>query len=58
MNKDEIASLLVASNQDIVRAFEQEIDAEGNLNEDERKLLLRFTNLARKGAGMPEVAVQ
>lgn len=56
--KDEVAALLATSDQDLVRAFEQEIDAENEKNPDERRLILRFMNLARKGAGMPEVAVQ
>ncbi len=56
--KDEVAALLVTSDQDLVRAFEDECKAGLEENADERKLILRFFNLARKGAGMPLVAVQ
>lgn len=56
--KDEVAALWATSDQDLVRAFEKEIDAENEENPDERRLMMRFINLARKGAGMPELAVQ
>lgn len=58
MNEDEAKVLLATSDQDLVRALEQETEPEKIEEENERKLILRFFNLARKGAGMPLVAVQ
>jgi hypothetical protein len=58
MNKDEIAALLVTSDQDLVRAMEAEFHLERETDPDKRRLMIRIVNLMRKGAGMPEVAVQ
>lgn len=46
------------SDQDLVHAVEKELNVGQEENEGERRFMLRFMNLARKGAGLPEVAVQ
>lgn len=54
----EIEALNSLSDQDLVIAMEKEMDAGNEKDEPTRRFMLRFMNIARRGAGMPEVAVQ